>query len=822
MQKALISRAMFDVKPVDMSGSLDLQKINLVEQKLSLKIKPAARLSKLTGGIKPISDLKLLSENHFSLNDARQDLINDLNKELKKKNSLQTVLAKVGGSFYQRTNVVPKRRPLIVRQTKKEEIKTVLPKPEFVSLPRDLRKKISVPESRAALAVSSSEIDAWLEELNKKNRPLTENQADKSLFIRPIFLMGLVIIISLVLVLFLSKDRFREKVVRDGNEAVANLESAKADIEKLDFISAAKNFNLAHHNFSEASDNLNLLSSAFTSFLGGIPGLGKLKSAQNLVAAGENIAQAGEGLSLAADQLAQTNFVSYFGLNDQPSQPLTGFIKSFRDSLIFAQKKFGLAANLMTEVDPRIIPEEKREVFVDFKDKIPMFAEFLNGALDYSDFLLDLVGEAGPKKYLVLFQNNTELRPSGGFIGSYAMVDFNRGFLRNLEVKNVYETDGQSRQNIIPPKELQHITPTWGMRDANWFLNFPDSAEKVMQMYTENNGQPAVDGVITLTPTMIAQILAVTGPVELLEYDKVLDHRNFLAEIQEEVEYGDNREEPKQILIDFVPKFLEQLSGLGKEKWPEIFQILSEGVEQKHILAYFNDQKMEEVALAGGFGGEIKKTEQDYLSVVHTNIKGSKSDAVTENSYILKSDLNSEQMEHSLSIIRKHRGGKSNLGFYNRINYDYVRVLAPAGSKLLEINGHSSVKFSPLADYNNGEFAVDADLAAYEEKAIQIKSGVKQWEEGGKTVFGFWLNVEPGQTKKVVLRYQSPVPIRDNNYSLLVQKQPGTLEDFFSYSFGLPEDKQIIYKNQDLILSGDSATFQTKLLTDTELEIKFQ
>ena len=113
-------------------------------------------------------------------------------------------------------------------------------------------------------------------------------------------------------------------------------------------------------------------------------------------------------------------------------------------------------------------------------------------------------------------------------------------------------------------------------------------------------------------------------------------------------------------------------------------------------------------------------------------------------------------------------------------------------------------------------------MAEYEKGANQIESGVKEWREAGKTVFGFWLNVEPGKTEKVVLKYETSVQIKDNSYSLLVQKQPGTLEDFFSHSFDLPEDKQIIYKNQDLILSDDTATFQTKLLTDTELQVKFQ
>lgn len=811
MPDTKIIRTMFDIKPVDQSGSLDVAKIGLVQQKLNLK-QSAKKILSLS--VKELSPSLL----------TREYLVRELNQELKKKTNLRTVLTKVGGSIYDQPTEI-KRRPLLIRQTKAEEKKVILPKPEFISLPRPFKKETHVAPNLETRLTSSSvagELEAWLEKAkNQTWRPVQGQSQKNVLSRRQVLISGLVML--LILTGFLNKDFLEKKITQGGSEAVKNLENAKADIEKLDFASAAKHFTLAYSNFSNAGKNLNLLSSAFTSFMGGIPGLGKLKSAQSLVAAGENIAQAGESLSLAADQLSKTNFVAYFGLNGKQERPLTDFIGSFRDSLIFVQKKVGLANTLLAEVDSQVIPEEKRVSFLDFKEKLPLFEQFLNGALDYSDFLLELVGQSGPKKYLVLFQNNTELRATGGFIGSYALVDFNRGFLRSFEVKDVYDTDGQAKKNIIPPKELQHITPVWGMRDANWFVNFPDSAEKVMEMYTENDGGPAVDGVLTITPAIITKILAVVGPIELDEYGKTMTSENFLAETQEEVEYGPNRQNPKQILVDFAPKFLEKLSDLDKEKWTEIFKILSEGAMQKHILAYFKNSEMEKVALISGFGGEIKKTDQDYLSVIHTNIKGSKSDAVTDNSYILKSDFKEEGLEHSLSIIRKHRGGKSSLGFYNRTNYDYVRVLVPKGSKLLDISGHSSVNFSPVTDYGNGGgFIIDSDLEEYENGQIQIKPGVTQWPEGDKTVFGFWLNVKPGETEKVVLKYQTPVSTQDDVYSLLVQKQPGTLEDFFNFSMNLPEGQQIIYKNQDLTLSDDSLNFQTKLLEDTLLQIKFQ
>lgn len=831
MPKTEIIRAMFDVRPVDHSGQVDFGKISRVEERIDLrkKEKPVSLAIKAVPSLMP-----------EALN--RVVLAQEFQEELKKKSNLRAVLAEFGGSVSMTAVPSSLRRRLVVFNKPKEE-------PSIKTSPTVKRQAVL---GRSVLSPASREMEVWLEKFqNQKIGPNDQLASSlealskiKSVSVarvsmwkrkRSLVLGSFIIVAMLTLVGFLNKDDFQEKVVQDGNAAVQNLENAKADIEKLNFASAARNFTLAGHNFSAVSDRLNLLGNAFGSFLGEMPGLQKLKSAQNLAKAGENIAKAGENLSLAVDDLSKTNFISYLALSGNPERSLADFVNSFRNSLVFAKQRAGLANDFLANVDVEIIPAEKRESFIGFQDQLSLFEEFLKGSLDYSDLLLELVGQSGPKKYLVLFQNNTELRATGGFIGSYALADFNRGFLRSFEVKDVYEIDGQGKTNIIPPKELQHITPVWGMRDANWFVNFPDSAKKIMQLYTENNGGLAVDGVITITPTIISRILEIIGPVELPEYQKVINGGNFLAEIQEEVEYGLNRRQPKQILVDFVPEFLEKLGQLDKENWADIFKILTEGAEQKHILAYFKNARMEKTAVEGGFAGEIKSADQDYLSVVHTNVKGSKTDAFIDNTYQLKSEINGQGLiEHTLSVIRKHRGGTTGFGFYNRTNYDYVRVLVPNGSKLLAINGQSAGKFPPLVDYEEknpsaGGFVSDSELAAYEQRAVVVKPGVKQFEEkgpslaeAGKTVFGFWLTVEPGQTKTVTLKYETPVTDSENRYSLLVQKQPGTLEDLFVLSLTLPEEKQVIYKNQDLTLSGNIAKFQMKLLKDVTVELQFQ
>ena len=783
----------FDIKPVDQTGRVDLAKIENILSELNLR----SKLSDKKVNLLPIFSLPSLHTVEVKKTQNRDELVKELHSELHKEEDLELVLAEVGGMLHKnelkknfRKNIpVPRMENMALAEL------TVSPAAREVEVLLENFKNVATSDGQEILDTEEREIQ---KEKHPSSLVLSKPKIAVLCFLSVIFLF---------LGFYKLKSNLQTQVAQNGNKAVENLETAKADIEKFDFASAAGHFALAYENFSSASSDLNLLGNSLSSFLGEIPGFGKLKSAQNLSKAGANVAEAGKTLSLAVDSFYRSNLAS-------EKKSFLDFITPLKASLISAQGQVKLAGQLLADVDESAIPEEKKESFLAFNSKLPDLQNFVDGALNYAGFLSEVVGESGPKKYLILFQNNTELRPTGGFVGSYALADFSRGFLRDLKVEDVYYTDGQAKKNIIPPKELQHITPNWGMRDANWFVNFPDSARKVMEMYTENDGGPLVDGVLSITPDLILKILEITGPIELPEYGRTISSENFLAEIQEEVEYGDNREKPKQILVDFMPKFMEMLGRQDKEKWLEIIKILVASVDQKHILAYFKNSSLEKAAIDNGFSGEIKNTDGDFLMVVHSNVKGSKTDAVIDNSYELDSWVSEDGfVEHSLKIKRKHNGGKTKLGFYNRTNYDFVRVLVPEGSVLSEIKGDYKANFKPLIDYEeSGGFVTDTDLENYEESS----------KESGKKVFSFWLKLEPGQSQEVVLNYRTPIGVSDGSYTFLAQKQPGTESDEFKFIFQTPSGKRVTYKYPELDVQDDVVYLDTYLLKDLVIGLKLQ
>jgi len=318
-------------------------------------------------------------------------------------------------------------------------------------------------------------------------------------------------------------------------------------------------------------------------------------------------------------------------------------------------------------------------------------------------------------------------------------------------------------------------------------LIFPCLLKKVMELFKLGSGID-IDGVLTFTPDIFAEMLKITGPVEMPEYGLTLNSDNLLAEIQKEIEYGDNREQPKTILVDFEPLFIEKLKQQPNEAWVEIFKILIKAVEEKRILAYFKDSGLQQFALEFDIAGEIKTPEGDFLSVVFSNVKGSKTDFMTDNFYNLDTEIGESKISHELNINRIHNGGDSELRFYNLQNPSYVRVYVPKGTVLEEISGQDIVNFVPLVDYEAEGYRQDPDLALIESTVYHPFDGVDVFEESGKTVFGFWMITDPQSRSKVMLKYS----LKNKNsegYSLYWQKQSGTLgnKNKINASFRLAE-----------------------------------
>jgi len=251
------------------------------------------------------------------------------------------------------------------------------------------------------------------------------------------------------------------------------------------------------------------------------------------------------------------------------------------------------------------------------------------------------LGDERKMKYLIAFQNNTELRPTGGFIGSFAEMDMLNGEITNIHIPEggTYDLQGQLTKFVEAPQPLGLINDRWEFHDANWFPDFPTSARKLMWFY-DKAGEPTVDGVIAINADLIPALLEITGPIEMPTYERTIDSENFLFETQKIVElehekYDTTSEErtaeaPKQFIGDLAPLLLERIQNADMKELLAIADVIGDGLVEKDVQLYMNNTSLQSHISELGWSGEQKEAPGDYLQIVSANLGGGKTDSVID------------------------------------------------------------------------------------------------------------------------------------------------------------------------------------------------
>jgi len=633
----------------------------------------------------------------------------------------------------------------------------------------------------------------------------------------------------------------KKGVLRQSASAYENLLSAHQSLKEVNWSEAESSFSSAYIDFQKTQEEINELGRTALNILEKLPGGSLLSSGEHLVKVGEGLAQAGRHLTFALEVFNLEDILDSWEAS--PSLALltrqgtdSSESQSYPSREVSLTKKIALSrANLMEalfyirevhqsleEVKSKSLPQGIQASVASLKEKLPLIEEILAEGTDYFEALLKILGHSNPRQYLLLFQNNSEIRATGGFVGTYGLLTLDQGCLDELFVEGVFNADGQLHEKIIPPRPIQKISTAWSMHDANWFADFPTSAQKVAWFY-EKTGGPTVDGVIALTPVVVERLLELTGPIAMPEYGVVLNSQNFVELVQYKVEsdYDKRLNQPKKILADFAPKFLQALRQLSSSEKKKALEVVLDCLEEKHILVYFTDEDLEKMIKEEGWGGELRSTEKDYLSVVSSNINGYKTDRVIDEKIDYQVEIKEDgSVIGTLKITRHHRGGTEKYDWWNRVNANYLRVYLPKGTELISVSGQTRENYQPPIDYQKYSFRKDPLVASIEEKmVIDPKSGTRIFEENGKTVFGNWVYVSPGETVTLIYQYQLPFRVNLNksteSYSLLVQKQAGSLGSDFRYALRFPSSWRILWSYPTEMTKKDGLIdYQSSLKTD--------
>ncbi len=484
---------------------------------------------------------------------------------------------------------------------------------------------------------------------------------------------------------------------------------------------------------------------------------------------------ASAGLDLARDYKQLSGLrLTPAGLQSPDGSPIR--LDEISAQLDSAINKFDQANNLLKQVNPNSLPSAYREKLVLAQNNFDNIQKSFHSLRDVLNLGTDLLN--GNRHVLVMLENNNELRPTGGFMGTYGDITVNNAAVTSLRVSSIYDLDGQLREKIRPPFPLFAVNNRWFLRDSNWFASWPQSAQKISNFY-ELEGGETPDDIIAITPRLVQDLLAITGPITLPRYNVTLTSDNFveMTQVESSVEYSKIDNRPKQILADLVPVLLKQVGSLPKDRWPAVLQALQDNLNQKQIVLYSRDSETEQLIQSFDWGGDFQATDRDFLSVNSSNLNGSKTDLYIHQDIALKTTIGSDG-----SVTDKLTLTKTNTmpDLPGTSNTSFIRIFVPLGSQLISNSGFDYNTTTPQA--TPGE-KIDPDVAAWEKSIVtDLVSGTSIGQEAGRTFFGNWLTVGGGETKTVSLTYRLPFSLNPiDRYSLMLQKQIGALPANMSY-----------------------------------------
>lgn len=565
-----------------------------------------------------------------------------------------------------------------------------------------------------------------------------------------------------------------------------DIDSATALLQNGDFAAGKERSISATGNFQEATTKINSLQSKLFFLKNDLSSTAYLTTTAKILA--DSMTQI-SGLGIEMEKSLSNKNKNFTQLSRTDKQRFLDFLYRSQPEVSGLKSNIDLSLMYIDKVNYFGLIFFAKDKIADLKNKLVDTQVTLTRVLPLMEIMPIMAGYPDQSQFLILLQNNDELRPTGGFIGTYGIMQTDSGDILRLDTHDVYHLDMPVRDKVTtkPPKPLADYLgmKKWFFRDVNWFPDFPASAKKAESFfYREDKLLPEkdqvnhldgqFDGVIAITPKVITDMLTFIGPVTIdgVEYNQ----KNFTDLLQYKVEKGYELEgTPSWQRKEEIGKILAELKirvfNLGSRDLFKASEILFKNIEEKNALVYFNDPQFQRTAVEQNWAGELKQTASDYLMIVDANLAAFKSDRVIDRNVNYQLTEIGDDLRVKVNASYAHNGGFD----WKTTKYrSYTRFYVPLGSRFINASGYESDK-------------------------------VDIYNESSKTVFGMFHTVEPKQIGAIEIEYKLPTELvrkikEQDSYELYIQKQPGKITQSLSVSLNL-ESKKINKKNK---ISWDS------------------
>lgn len=400
----------------------------------------------------------------------------------------------------------------------------------------------------------------------------------------------------------------------------------------------------------------------------------------------------------------------------------------------------------------------------------------LRSVVGYTEKLLmmypRIAGFRNTQTYLVLLQNSMELRPTGGFIGSYIVLSFADGKVSSMDVRDVYSADGQLKGHIDPPLPIREILGQehWYLRDSNWNPDFEQSGNEAAWFYEKEIGE-RVDGVIAVSLPMVTSLLRVTGPIELTDFNERISESNFFAKslLYTEKNFFPGSTQKKDFLGALTSALLTRVTTDRSISAGLLLSAITQSILSRDIQFYFVDRELQALVTQWGWNGGMSSPPcrnvfrdlpcvNDSVGIVDANLGVNKSNFfVTKQAVSRITMLDTGDIDHTLTLDIRNASPVQGDGA--GVYQSYLRLFVPQDSSVLSL----------LLD--------GSDVPKRQAGSVPPPSPYYMVEPSGSfAVIHVALSVRPHETRQLSVRWMRPkvfTSAGQSLYQFAIRKQAG-------------------------------------------------
>ena len=395
------------------------------------------------------------------------------------------------------------------------------------------------------------------------------------------------------------------------------------------------------------------------------------------------------------------------------------------------------------------------EKVVKLSDALDTAGPGLDQVVPFVRALPIILGDNGDKTWLVIMQNLTEVRPSGGLLSAYVILDANDGKL-DMVAQGTNNTllEGPPADDVNMPQGLRDL---WGDYLTEWgsmnlSAHFPYNAE-LMHNGWNARGEEEVDGVVSLGQGTVQYLAAAVGPISVRGTTiQPSDMVKYLSvDIYKQYEDPDVKD---QVLAEIIGQIFDKLSAGQFDVQSLVTEALtSKSADYLQLWSTNAEEQMqiENAGLSGAFSDE----EGPVSSIRIINAGGNKLDAFLnlDASYdlgecVFDADTNSRARSSTMTIELTNNAPASGLPDYmtGRVENEELGIPYVRGSN------HSYVSIYLPVNAVPGEFTLDGESAF-----------VSEADERGHTFMMFDIELDPGASATLVGRWTEPAEDLDGN-----------------------------------------------------------